>query len=381
MPAQPAPITGSVLEWAIRDTELTPGEVADRAEVAVTLLRAWMYEDTSPNTTQLKKLAKALGRPESFFFLEEPPKQQPTPVEFRRFAGSTDRPGPRTIEGIKLARRVQTTHAWIRKRDEGPVALPGLSVDENVEGVAELLREWLGWSTEHQTDATEATVAKDFRSALQAKGILALNLTLDAGVSRGFSLHDSYAPLVAANTRDPHPARLFSYAHELVHLCLGEDAVCGTQGAKQGLERFCNSVASALLMPRRSFVEFKNSKFGSEPISDLKQITTIKNRFRVSMRATAIRLEELGLGVPGLYRKVDREAKVDQKKGGFAAPGQPPRTRPVIRVDQYGHEFIGALFSAEEKGLLRRRQISELLSVSEKELAHVQRLAAIGADT
>src|SRR3546814_15415300 len=55
-----------------------------------------------------------------------------------------------------------------------------------------------------------------------------------------FRSHDPYAPLVAANTRDPHPARLFSYAHELVHLCLGEDAVCGTQGAKQGLERFCN---------------------------------------------------------------------------------------------------------------------------------------------
>jgi Zn-dependent peptidase ImmA (M78 family) len=209
---------------------------------------------------------------------------------------------------------------------------------------------------------------------------LALNLTLDDGISRGFSLHHRYAPLVAANTRDPHPARLFSYAHELVHLCLGEDAVCGTHGAKRGIERFCNRVASALLMPRRAFIEFKTSKFGAELIYDLKQVTAVKNRFRVSMRAAAIRLEELGLAASGLYEKVDSTATVDKKKGGFAVPGQEPRTRPIIRVDQYGHEFISTLFSAEEKGLLRRRQISELLSVSENELGRVQQLAAIGAD-
>ena len=381
MRAQPAPITGSVLDWAIRDTELTLGEVADKVEVNEAQLRAWMFEDSYPNTTQLKNLSKALGRPESFFFLEEPPKQQPTPAEFRRFAGSNGRPGAKTIDGIKLARRVQKTHAWIRQRGEGPVALPSIEVDDNVEKVAELLRTWLGWSTEHQTDATEATVARDFRSALQTKGILALNLTLDDGISRGFSLHHPYAPLVAANTRDPHPARLFSYAHELVHLCLGEDAVCGTRGAKQGIERFCNRVASAILMPRRTFIDFKNMKFGVEKISDLKQITTIKNRFRVSMRAASIRLEELGLASSGLYEKVDNTATVDQKKSGFGAPGQEPRTRPIIRVDQYGHEFISTLFSAEEQGLLRRRQISELLSVSEKELGRVQQLAAIGTDT
>lgn len=341
-----------------------------------------MYEDSFPSITQLRKLAKILGRPESFFFMETPPKQDPTPAEFRRFAGSTGRPGTHTIDGVKLARRVQKTHAWIRQRgNESPVPLPQISSEEGVEETAELLRAWLGWSTETQMQVSDAASAREFRSALQSKGILALNITLDEGITRGFSLHHPYAPLVAANTRDPHPARLFSYAHELVHLCLGEDAVCGTHGIKQGIERFCNRVASAILMPRRAFIDFKISKFGRTQVSEIKQVTTIKNRFRVSMRAAAIRLEELNLAAPGLYDKVDRTATVDKKKTGFSVPGQEPRTRPRIRVDQYGHEFIGTLFAAEEKGLLRPRQISELLSVSEKELSSVRQLALVGVDS
>ncbi|TSD40508.1 ImmA/IrrE family metallo-endopeptidase [Rhodococcus sp. KBS0724] len=376
-----APITGSVLEWAIRDAGVSAGELADRVEATEAQLRGWMYEDSQPSTKQLKNLAKALSRPESFFFLEGPPKKQPTPAEFRHFAGSNGRPGPQTLEGIKLARRVQKTHAWIRQRgNEDPISLPEINASQDVEIAAGIIQVWLDWSTSAQTGGTEAATAKEFRNALQAKGILALNLTLDENATRGFSLHHSYAPLVAANTRDPHPARLFSYAHELVHLCLGEDAVCGTNGSQKGIERFCNRVAAALLMPKRAFVEYKNLKFGSVIVSEIKQVTTIKNHFRVSMRAASIRLEGLGLASRSLYSLVDNTATVDKKSsGGRYTPGQ-ERTRPVIRVDQYGHEFINNLFGAEKKGLLRRRQISELLSVSEKELNHVQQLSSAGVD-
>ncbi|UTT48882.1 XRE family transcriptional regulator [Rhodococcus gordoniae] len=384
MAVKPAPITGSVLEWAIRDAGLSMSEVADKVEVTEGQLRTWLYDDETshPSVTQLRKLAKLLGRPESFFFLESPPLKDPVPVEFRNFAGSSGRPGPQTVEGIKLARRIQKTHAWIRQRgNEERVALASIDLGSDPESVAEVLRSWLGWSTGEQLKLTEAKVAKEFRAALQSRGILALNLTLDEDITRGFSLHHPYAPLVAANTRDPHQARLFSYAHELVHLCLGEDVVCGTHGAaKMGVERFCNRVASALLMPRREFVEYKKSKFGPGKISELDQVRTLKNRFRVSMRAAAIRLDELGLASSGLYEKVDNSATVDKKKaGGFYTPGA-ERTRPVIRVDTYGHEFIGKLFAAEEKGLLRRRQISELLSVSDKELTEVRRLSLAGVD-
>ena len=227
----------------------------------------------------------------------------------------------------------------------------------------------------------DAAAARAFRNALQAKGVLALNLTLDRDLTRGFSLHHLNAPLVAANTRDPHPARLFSYAHELVHLCLGRDAVCGTQGSHPGVERFCNQVAAAVLMPREDLVAYKEKRFGDSLITDVKRVTTIKNHFHVSMRAAAIRLENLGLGIKGLFRTVDQTVTVDQKGRGFPSPNSEARTRPIIRVEQYGHEFVGALFAAQEKGILRPRQISELLSVSEKELGQVKYLAVIGSDS
>jgi Zn-dependent peptidase ImmA (M78 family)/transcriptional regulator with XRE-family HTH domain len=378
-----APVTGAVLEWAIRDAGVRLSELADRLDVPEDELRRWMYEDAAPKQTQLRVLAKFLGRPESFFFLPEPPARRPVNAEFRRFAGSDRRPGDQTIEGVRLAQRVQKTQAWVRDRaGEGPVYLPSVRSTDPVEETAQVLRDWLGWTVEAQTGRgkTDASAAKELRSCLQSQGIIALNLTLDEGITRGFSLHHHLSPLVAANTRDPHRARLFSYAHELVHLCLGEDAVCGTLGKQKGLERYCNQVAAAFLMPRDSFLQFKKAKFGGLQISSLKQVNTLRNHFRVSLRAVAIRAESLGVANPGLYDLVDAETKGEQKRrGGSYVPGN-ERTRPVIRVDQYGHQFINSLFRAEEKGLLRRRQLSEILSVSDQELNTVYRLSTAHVD-
>ncbi|MEV4237049.1 ImmA/IrrE family metallo-endopeptidase [Nocardia sp. NPDC049737] len=383
MASKQAPITGSVLEWAIRDRLTSIGFVADSAEVTESELRAWIYEDDQPTETQLKRLAKTLRRPVSFFFLEQPPSHLPVAAEFRRFAGSSDRATQEALDAINLARRIQKTHAWIRLRlEENPIALPQLDVSADIEESGENLRKWLDWSTDNQTGkkATDASAAKVMRNRLQSKGIITLSLTLDEDITRGFSLHNEWAPLVAVNTRDAQPARLFSYAHELVHLCLGENAVCGTAGKKTGVERFCNRAGSALLMPRHAFLSFVSEQFRGSPVSTVRQVTRLKNHFRVSYRAAAIRAEQLNIASPGLYDRIDAIAKVDMKpRGGRAAPGQ-VRDRPAIRVDQYGHEFVSTLFEAERSGLLKRHQLTDLLRVSDKELSKVKQLSAAGAN-
>jgi Zn-dependent peptidase ImmA (M78 family) len=383
MTSKQVPITGAVLEWAIRDRLTSVGFVADSIEVAESDLRAWMNEDDRPTETQLKKLAKELRRPVSFFFLEQPPSHSPVSAEFRRFAGSSDRTTQEALDAINMARRIQKTHAWIRVRlGEDPIVLPRLNVSADVEESGEALREWLDWSVDNQTGAkaTDASAAKGMRNCLQAKGIVTLSLTLDEDITRGFSLHNEWAPLVAVNTRDPQPTRLFSYAHEIVHLCLGEDAVCGTMGKKAGVERFCNRVGSAILMPRQAFLSFANQQFQDTPISTVGQVTRLKNYFRVSYRAAAIRAEQLNIATSGLYDSIDAIAKVDvTPRGGRAQPLQ-VRDRPTIRVDQYGHEFVSTLFEAERAGLLTRHQLTDLLRVSDKELSKVRQLSAAGAD-
>lgn len=197
--------------------------------------------------------------------------------------------------------------------------------------------------------------------------MLVLHLTLDEELTRGFSLDDALAPLIAINTRDQYKARLFSYVHELAHLGLGGGAVCDVHITSSGRERFCNQISAATLMPAEAFRSYAHQKFGREPISTLEEVGTLRNQFKVSLRAAALRAEELGLGVAGLYAQIDGLAE-PVSRGGTYVPGQ-ERTKSRIRVDQLGSSFVHLMGEAVESRRLSNVQAAEILRLSQREFA------------
>lgn len=376
------PITGTVLDWALSQKNLSRQDAAQRLGVSVSDVDSWISEATAPNKGQFDRLVRLLDCTPSFLFLPRPPTAPRTPkVAFRRRADSPQTEVPaETAQAIGVAERTLRVARWLAERTESePTHTPVPQADrkDDPEEVADRLRDWLGWTVEEQTSAktTETQTAKAMRDALQRRGVIVLHLTMDEKVARGFSLHSGDIGLIAVNTRDHVRARLFSYAHELAHLALRDDSVCLTRN-DSGLEAFCNRVAAALLMPAAAFQNFVKQKLHGR-VATRDNAITVRNHFGVSLQAAAIRADTLHVAAKTLLENLVTEIE-PKSKGGRYDPDN-IRTRPRIRVDQYGSGFVATLLDAEHSGTLRRNHVLDLLRLSDQELESARQLAVAGA--
>jgi Zn-dependent peptidase ImmA (M78 family) len=377
--AELMPVTGEVLAWALADRELSRAAVASQLKVDQEALESWIKEDAHPTKTQFAALVKLLRCNESFLFLPRPPRTEQTGrIEFRKHADAPEEVPEQTAEAMRTARTVLKITSWLAayaKEDSTDwPTVPSAKVGENVDKVANRLRDWLGWSAAQNWGASKSdtTAAKSLRNALQRQRIVVLHLTMDEGSTRGFCLHNGSASVIAVNTREHVRARYFSYAHELVHLALRDDSVCLTRNDTSRIERFCNRVAGSILMPEASFRSFVNDRLNGQ-VESYENVVSIRNYFKVSIQAATIRAQHLGFASEHLYGQLFGNTE-PKSKGGTYVPGN-ERTRPVVRVDQYGTGFVNSLFEAEESGHLRRAQVLNLLRLSDRELDRARELA------
>ena len=99
----------------------------------------------------------------------------------------------------------------------------------------------------------------------------------------------------------------------------------------------------------------------------------IANRFSVSTRATAIRLQEVGLAAPSLYAAVDAQlaGRDWNDSSGGRGGGQ---TVSKKRVGQFGQRMPGALFAAADRGRLTTRDLADHLQLKTGQLDDLKAL-------
>ena len=220
-----------LIRWARKRSGLTVEELQHKFPK----FSQWESGDAEPTLRQVENIAKATFTPLGYFFLPSPPVET-LPIPDFRTVGDVpiDRPSPNLFDTLHDMQRRQD---WMRDEviENGQDKLnfvrsgKGLSVLELAGKIRETLGLSDGWS-ERCTAWEEAL--RELRNAVERlrilvaiTGVVGLNnrRSLDPQEFRGFVLCDDYAPLIFVNGADSKSAQMFTLAHELAHLWLGED--------------------------------------------------------------------------------------------------------------------------------------------------------------
>ncbi|HXF91833.1 MAG TPA: ImmA/IrrE family metallo-endopeptidase [Nitrospiraceae bacterium] len=228
-------------------------------------LPAWEAGEVRPTLKQLEQFARTVHVPVGYLFLREPPVERVPIPDFRTIADTlTGRPSPDLLDTIYLCQRRQAWYRdWARSMGEEPRAFVGSArLTMPIEETAATMRRALGFDLDARRECstwTEAlrqfiAQADDLGVLVMVSGVVGSNnhRRLDPEEFRGFALADDLAPLVFINGADTKAAQMFTLAHELAHVWLGESALTDvTPGSTptQRIESWCNRVAAELLVP------------------------------------------------------------------------------------------------------------------------------------
>jgi Zn-dependent peptidase ImmA (M78 family) len=291
------PVNPELLTWARERAGVDALALAGRFPK----LPEWEAGELQPTLRQLENFARAVHVAIGYLFLPAPPPE-PLPIpDFRTLADrELTHPSPNLLDTIYLCQQRQD---WFR--DYARVhALPTLefagsaTLQHTPERVAEAMRQTLSLIiAERQqlptwTDALRQLISKaeDAGVLVMASGVVGSNShrKLDVEEFRGFALADDLAPLVFINGADSKAAQMFTLAHELAHLWLGESGISDPEVgrlAEPGIERWCNAVAAEFLMP---LALLRQEHQGAIPIGE--QIQRLARTFKVSTLVALRRL-------------------------------------------------------------------------------------------
>lgn len=369
MPPKLVPATPSVIAWAIRESGYSLDALATLLGLPKEEIDSWT-KGKHPDLTRLQSLAAALQRPFSAFLLPEPPASSIPSVKFRSSTAANARElNPEERRRIREAARLQQVISWVSRELEMPAPdLPSSSTKSDVDDVAVAIRARLNVPLEMQLSWSSASEAlRAWREAVEQLGVLVLMLPMGEESCRGFSMWEDAAPLIAINTSWLPEARVFTLFHEVAHLATRTNSACAEDAAPRSsaegdrVERWCERVAAAIIMPSDglSRVLSETSKDSTKPTADLSTANLIASRFRVSRRAAALRLIESQQATWGLFKSIPPHS--DRLRSGGGGPG---RTRAEIRRQRYGQRTMALFHEAILQDVLSPADVVDYVDIS-----------------
>lgn len=228
-------------------------------------LPAWEAGDALPTMRQLENYAEATYTPVGYFFLPEPIQEDLPVPDFRTMGDvAVQTPSADLLETIYICERRQDWYLdYAARREFDPLEFVGSVTTRNpIADAATQMGAILGlnWEVRNRYEKWEdalfglTALAEDAGIMVMISGIVGSNThrVLDPNEFRGFALADDTAPVVFVNGADTKAAQIFTLAHELAHIWLGQSAVSRPDLQvleSNTVEKWCNAVAAELLVP------------------------------------------------------------------------------------------------------------------------------------
>ncbi len=294
-------VNPDLLDWALERA----GVSADALVGKFPKLPEWLTGECAPTLRQLEAFATATHTAIGLLFLPQQP-DEPLPIpDFRTLPQvRLSRPSADLLDTIYLCQQRQ---AWYRdhQRLYGAQSLAfvgSATMEDEVADIAAGIARTIGFDVEERRQLSNWSEAlRRLIAQIEEAGVLVMvsgvvgsntHRALRVEEFRGFALADALAPLIFINGKDSKAAQMFSLAHELAHLWLGESGVSDAQAATrpdEETERWCNAVAAELLVPLEELRQIHQPGHALQ-----EEMQRLARWFKVSTLVIVRRLYDLG---------------------------------------------------------------------------------------
>ena len=302
------------------------------------------------------------------FFLLEPPQDVDQLPDFRLQPDNRFRQwSPEMHQAFRRVRSQRESAIAVAEAANDPPPELGLSLDlrEDPEEAAERVRRWLDPPpSDVLAELSPGRVLRAWSDAVERHTILVAQVeNVPVREMRGFSLSDRPFPIIAINSGDSLRGRVFTLVHELCHVLLHHAALCDLderrkqpRTIKERVERFCNEVAAATLMPRAEVLSLPSVRHASRDHtwSD-KDLTSLASRFGVSNEAMLLRLVTLGKATIDYYFRRRRhflaiyemqKRREELRRSARPSGGMSPYRRKLRNL---GRQYVRSVIDAYEQ--------------------------------
>lgn len=388
-----ARVKRELLSWARDRAKVSLEDAAKSANVAVERLQAWENGDDLPTLGQLRKLAEMYRFPLAVFYLPEPPRDFAPLRDFRRLP---DEPEPKLSPHLAFHIRAAYERREVALELAEDLGEPPqheslrVTLGDDPETVGRAIRSFLNVDERAQQGA--ARQAFDFwRRRLEERDVLVFvvsgpHRSVELSEMRGFAIARPELPVIVVNGKDySQGGKAFTLVHEFCHILLGESAISNGAGDDPGLtpderriERFCDAVAAAALMPRDVLLRFEEVAAAGQRTWSDDELRPIAQKLGVSREALLLRFVTIGRASWDFYmrersrfREEYRQAAEDRAKD--KKPIVIPR--PVMLMSWNGRSFTRLVLRSYYDQRITLNDVSSYLGAKLKYIPKLEQAA------